>query len=233
MFESARPQPRPAHLSWSYRRIPPGGTLRGFVAGPLVGVHVHWSASSKPCRKKLTGGLLDCPFCSAELRARWLGYLPLFEHTGKRMVVTISETLGDRASALLFGTDVEFYRTNGARDPLRIRHPSDYSRSATPASLSKTGPQDIRRWLVHLWQDRDLAAFFAQQLELQGSQEHNAGSETHLPEPIPPPPSPPTLPFTGSLVDELNRREAADNATRAEAPTENGKPAKPSAKRRK
>jgi hypothetical protein len=179
MFESQRPSPRPEHLRWHYHRIPPGGELRAWIAGRLVGLHVHWSDGSKPCRKKITGGMLKCPMCEAQMRTRWIGYLPVLDHRQRQLVVAVSESIGPGAENLAEWTDVRFVRSAGARDPLRIQVMVGYEASKCPEALKRPGSRDIRPWLIHLWQDGELRAFFQAQVHAEGSSEHNQNSRNN------------------------------------------------------
>ena len=182
MFDSFEPQPRPAHLKWSYKRIPPGGSLNCWVAGPLVGIPVHWADNSKPCRKKLTGGLLTCPYCVSELRLRWLGYQPVWDQRGAQLVVTVSETVGPMCKVLAFGTATCFWRSAGQRDPLKVRVLQPLELGRFPDAWHRSGSQDIRRWLLHLWTDRELAAFFEAAILKEAGQ--SVPSDPQSPQPV-------------------------------------------------
>ena len=170
MFKSKDPSPRPLNLRWSYRKIAPGTDLHAWLAGPYCGVPTHWSKAtgrSHPCRSAITDGLLACSFCQSESKTRWIGYQPLYAEPGAQIVVALSETVaplvkeitGQRGS-LGLGAWVRFFRTAGARDPLRISQQPTKTGSTFPVTLSRRGPQDLWPWLMQLWQDAELASAF-------------------------------------------------------------------------
>lgn len=170
MFSSREPQPRPLNLRWSYRQIKPGTDLHGWVAGPYIGVVTHWSQTtgrSHPCRRLLTEDGLSCSFCVSESKSRWIGYQPLYVEGGAQVVIALSETVAPIMREIIkpggnlgLGAWVRFFRTAGARDPLRIAQQTTKAAAAFPVSLSRRGPQDLWPWLLQLWQDPDLTAAF-------------------------------------------------------------------------
>jgi hypothetical protein len=204
LFESAKPQPRPLHLSWHYQKIPPGGELKGWIAGEMVGVHCHWGGdNSKPCWKKITGNLLRCPRCDAELtreimaqpaKLRWIGYVPLIVYQSlKREVVVVSESVGPRVEALPVGCAVKFVRTQGKRDPLQVHQLESRDTGGSIDALGarpkwigqKLRGEDITEWLLNLWEEPGLKEFFLkkpsaseQESSVRSSNEHKNDSPT-------------------------------------------------------
>jgi hypothetical protein len=185
LFESARPSPRSFDLRWKYRSIPPGTQFRAWTAGPMVGVHVHWSSSSKPCRKRITGGKLPCSLCEAKMKCRWVGYVPVLDHPHLRQYVLIlSETVGNAFSVTGLGQFMEFTRTIGARDPLQFRALLPGGSDAPlriPSTIQNLKPCDITPWLLHLWQDDELSAFLLKQQAPEATPERNGSSQTEVP----------------------------------------------------
>lgn len=179
LFDSAAPQPLPNELRWHYVKIKPGEALYGYVAGKMVGVWVHWLGGSKPCRAKMTQRTLPCPHCTEEgPRLRWLGYLPLWDRSGRRVVVAISNTVGPAVELLVYAQPVRLARTNGARDPLRIETPEPHMDMRLAERLFRDGPHDLTPWLLHLWADRELASWLKARTGVAGSGEHKPDSPT-------------------------------------------------------
>lgn len=179
LFESASPQPLPSELRWHYVKIKPGEAVYGYVAGKMVGVWVHWLGGSKPCRSKMTNKTLPCPHCVDDgPRLRWLGYLPLWDRSGRRVVVVVSNQVGPAVELLVYAQPVRLARTSGARDPLRVETPEPHMDMRLAERLFRDGPHDLTPWLIHLWQDRELASWLKARSGATGTGEHNAGSPT-------------------------------------------------------
>jgi hypothetical protein len=196
VFESKDPSPRPLHKSWHYLKIAPGAMCRGWIAGRMVGVEVHWGGdSSKPCWRAITGGLLPCPRCdpgsllptqTEPKKRRWIGYVPLYAHTGRREVVVVSETVGPRVKDLAIGTPVEFRRSNGARDPLQIRQlrstmlgDAVNDLGPPPKFRSAIAGDDITEWLLELWDEPELTRFLEPRIRASEQERITRDSSIH------------------------------------------------------
>lgn len=164
MLPNERPHVRPANLCWSYRSIPPRGSVTGWLAGPVVWAVTHWLGQSRPCRRWATRGQIDCEHCSEHARrTRWLGYLPLFETRGQQHVYGLADTHAARLDNIAVGTQLTLGRTGGKTDPIWVH-------IATGSDLVKRPPTllerfkvigDLGPWLLQLWKDPVLDRFFA------------------------------------------------------------------------
>jgi hypothetical protein len=236
-FKQHKAAPPPLHLHWSYTQIAPGHSLVGWIAGPVVPVKTHfWAGSSKPCWIELLEGQTFCKYCDPVRgllpnckRARYTGYTPLIDKNGKRCVISVSETIGPAVERLVCGIKVEFLRSDGKRDPLRVRTFSQLEQGTPPVKIPTLSGYDISDWLVRLWADDELTQLILARdsalvasAQDQGKSEHIQSSPTlpPPPPPAPPPPAPPppvparstptTEVYPGGLSAELARRESAD-----------------------
>jgi hypothetical protein len=221
-FKRHKAQPAPAHLHWTYTKISPGTSLFGWIAGPVIAVKTHWFAgASKPCWIELMEGQTFCPYCDSVKglipqckKPRYSGYTPLILRDGRRAVICISETLGPTVEKLHCQTQVEFSRSNGSRDPLRVKLFGSLEQKPCPEKWPSLMGYDISEWLVKLWSDDALAvvlmqreAALASSTEAVDKTEQNKHSPTSVPAPrsstsavIPP----------GGLAAELARRASAE-----------------------
>lgn len=202
LFDSEIASPVPENLRWTRVKIPPGCTHKGWLAGKTVVVTCHWTNDkSQPCYNLITKGKLDCPYCEIPkpLKKRKIGYTPLIGKTGKKEVVIVSEMMCPLINNIVIGQEVEFTRTVGPRDPLRIKLTGFVEAGQAPRKLifgSDDRPMrhghDITPWLLTFWGDRELQTFFDRlqptysvaeaalklQLERKGKIEQNADSPT-------------------------------------------------------
>lgn len=230
-FKRHKAAPAPAHLHWTYTKISPGSSLFGWMAGPVVPVKTHWfSNSSKPCWLELLDGQTFCPYCDPVKglipnckKPRYTGYTPLIARDGRRVVISISETLGPKVETLHCLTQVEFSRSTGSRDPLRVKLFAQLEQKPCPEKIPNLRGYDISEWLVKLWADDALAQLLIQrELALEASSQAADRTEqnNHYPTPVPAPASPPPLAVPpGGFEAELRRRAAADPSPASEALT--------------
>jgi hypothetical protein len=203
LFKRHRAAPPPTHLHWTYTKIPPGGTLFGWIAGPVVAVKTHWfGGSSKPCWIELLEGQSFCPYCDPVKglipnckKPRYTGYTPLITRDGRKAVIAVSETLGPTVEKLHSGTQVDFSRTSGPRDPLRVKLFGQLELKPCPERLPGLMGYDISEWLVKLWADDQLTVLLLQReaalnssASAEGKTEHTQSSPTStVPVPSPAP----------------------------------------------
>jgi hypothetical protein len=158
MFKPARPEPFELNLQWRYVAVPIGTTIRGWVAGPVVGVWTHWRTFTKPCHRCLTDGKLPCSL-GIKCVPRFVAYMPLIEEKRReQIVVMLSRTAALKYELIAHATPVECSRPNVRNNPplvVRACTPDELSASGTK-NVGKREPEDIRPYLLHLWQDKML-----------------------------------------------------------------------------
>lgn len=163
MFDNAPLRTRPAHLRWRVVPVPAGEVVCGWLCGPQVTVDVHWEGgASKPCRHLLTKGKVLCS-CETEPRSvRTIGYVPIYTPEREQLVIIVSATVAEAMADFPFGHPIEFIRSRKSRTPLRVKSSADgrFNKSSTEAFMRNQKPRDIKRYLVHLWQDPLLSAYF-------------------------------------------------------------------------
>lgn len=168
MFASQTPTSRPNHLRWQYTKIERGTAVKGWLAGPVCGVHVHFThEGSKPCRQHLTDGALACRFCVAGIRMSWLGYVPMYDTTLKQVVTGIKESNCEYTLNLPLHTTITARRGSGYRDPVMIREERNSQRM--PISDQRSTAADLRPWLLVLWSDPEITSHFAAHAPLVAS----------------------------------------------------------------
>lgn len=162
MFENAPLRIRPPHLRWRVVPVPAGDYLMGWLAGPQVTVDVHWnSGCSKPCRDLLTKSALLCECLKEPKSIRTIGYVPIITPEREQLVLIVSATVAAAVADFVFGTPLEFHRSKKSRTPLRVKLSANGKFSQQNNLLFKQGqPRDIKPYLLHLWQDEQLANHF-------------------------------------------------------------------------
>jgi len=158
MFQSVQPTDLPLELRWRYVPVEGGETLHAWIVGPPVGVKVHWSDYSKPCRHAITGGKLKCPL-GPNCSPRFICYVPLLEVKRREQIVIIaSKSVFPTVASFAHGSPVEIARPKSKNNPpLRITSVNpDTVGGMSSKNVAKRKPEDIRPYLLHLWQDRIL-----------------------------------------------------------------------------
>ena len=181
MFRSAAPEEggRKA-TSWSVVSLGGGEKVVGWLAGHPVWVWVHYVGASKPCHVRISDNALSrCPYCERRPRVERKGYVPLYDLSGKPIVIVVGENVED-----VFGR-IEVF------DPIKVIKVGpkntgslllkDTGRARYKPSLpGRDQPADIREWLLRLWGDETVKSW--------------AKSQVRDPEPIPEPiPEPPAI----------------------------------------
>jgi hypothetical protein len=136
-------------------KLNPGQRWKGFLAGPIVGVDVHYVGGCKACRKKLTGGALKCICDGAKVETRWAGYVPLWDEYGARFFVVLGERHAENALRVELLHPVVVMKTVARGCPLRI-DPVKWTATPPPLAAHERRPQDLRRWLFKIWKDEEL-----------------------------------------------------------------------------
>jgi hypothetical protein len=164
------PEPVAAHLNWRYEGIVPGGSLKGWIAGPTVGVRTHWNGEcTVPCPNRVSKGVLACERCRSK-EPRWSGYVPLYVYPDLiQRVIIVSRTIGTVITAFAIGTPVQVSRPTAIRHPSRVRsiNPDEIG-GQTTKTVSRRKTQDIRAYLCQcLWKSDHLLKYLAPELPMQ------------------------------------------------------------------
>lgn len=187
MFRSKRPTPLPGHLRWKYIPIRPEESIQCWLIGPLVGTECHHVGPSKPCRRRMSDGALECPLCDEHKPVRWYGYVPILTRDREQRVVIVSSSVEPVIAALGHAAPVSIARPKGSRQALRVRQilPEELGTIAHE-NVRRRKPEDITPWLLHLWRDRVFAAWCGRQL-VPTAKELLAAEGEPAPPPCPPP----------------------------------------------
>jgi hypothetical protein len=164
MFESKKPRKVAAHLRWKYVKVEKGAQFTAWTAGPLVGVPCHWDFACKPCRRELTGDVLACKYCLAQLRQRWIGYVPLYDQHLRQLVCGIGPDLETSVARLELHTPVRVRKGRSPVDPIIVER-ADWTTLGCFAQGRQSEPQDLRPWLLQLWDDPELTAFLSRGID--------------------------------------------------------------------
>ena len=140
-----------------------------YLIGPAWGLWTHHDAKrfTKPCRTKLTNGLLQCGFCKA-IGRKWRCYVPLAEaDTLQPFVIVGGVRLGAEVGRIPCFTPCRVSRNKGVT--ARVRLFAD-TKADTAAQLigrqmaTHSKPLDLWGYLLRLWADRELAEFYGMPL---------------------------------------------------------------------
>lgn len=162
MFKSADPgggKRRPA--SWSHEKLKGGGVVSGWKAGEVVWVWVHYVGRSVPCHHEMTGGDKPCPWCAKRPRVDLVGYLPMYDLSGKPLVVIVQEYSRDILAGIKLHEPVVVRRGKERGDPVCVGADKGRAKYA-PSSPARLDPADIRSWLLRLWKDDVFAGYWSE-----------------------------------------------------------------------
>jgi len=165
MFPSVEFETLPPELRWRCERIEAGGTVSGWIAGPMVGIRGHWDGfRTQPCRAHLTGGAMLCDCQVKPMNNRVVGYVPLLTRDREKLVVIVSAGVAKRVKEIKPGTPVKFGRTLKKKTPLTVELLRDEALGVEDTKRMKhIACHDISSYLLHLWQDEQLTRFFGQE----------------------------------------------------------------------
>lgn len=156
MFKPKKPNVPDRHLRWKYLPVKGGEKYELYVAGPPIGVELHWHQSSKPCRASITDNALSCDLCKIQMNPIWRAYLPCLSPILEQVVILYTIDYHELVSALPLHCPIIARRGTGGRDPVVIR--DNRSRGQPLRFNGPVPPQaDIRVWLLRLWNDKVLS----------------------------------------------------------------------------
>lgn len=144
------------HLDWEFDKDIGRSKDLFVVAGPMYRAPVHWTGKADVgCRTILTEAKLRCGV-QGPCPGKWVGYLPLFRFKDKRrMVAKLSESMLGKGSNLQPGAVLMFHRPEGVKKKLTwVHYPLSKEANDYADLIGRTKCEDIRLWLLKLWQDR-------------------------------------------------------------------------------
>jgi hypothetical protein len=165
MFASKLPTAFREEFHWRTVTIDRAQEVVGVVAGPIVCIDSHYDTvlnCSKPCRRCLTEGALPCTR-GKNCTPREIGYLPVWEKTTQAgLVVLVSRTVCLKHYSLPIHEPIRISRPDAGNNPALRIHPltGEDARQSVFKSLRARPRQDIKPYLLHLWQDRTLCDFY-------------------------------------------------------------------------
>lgn len=141
---------------WTYLAVKNGASYRGFLAGKPVGVWVHYTGGSKPCRKRMTNHKIACPYCADSIQPVWRGYTPIYTGEYVQMFVLISAEYLESVREIAPNAQVSITRGKGSREPVLVQAQT-WRVTPLPPSSSRSWPVDLMPYLLrNVWKDADL-----------------------------------------------------------------------------
>jgi hypothetical protein len=158
MFSSRGPRPKDGLPVWQRIKLEVGKSLLVWCAGKCIGVETHFDKSSKPCRRQITDGALECCYCSVGWGSRWYGYIPCWDEMGLRRLAIIGELFHKQALAVAPPQCLKVTRTTAWGQPYRVEQSAALS-GHPPISEADARPVDFRETLLRVWKDSELSTW--------------------------------------------------------------------------
>lgn len=147
--------------TWSHEKLKGGGVFNGWLAGKTEWVLVHHIGVSKPCYSELSDDALPCPFCKPQCRRDWIGYVPIFDAGGKRLLVIVQDYAETVVDAIPVHAPVRVRRGGEYHDPVCVES-SKWTADKWPAKGRGDQGVDIFAALLVLWNLPVLKAHFGE-----------------------------------------------------------------------
>jgi hypothetical protein len=160
MFCSRGPRRGNGTPYWDWLALALDRPFRAWLAGPIVGVEVHYAHGSRACRRSITDGGMPCAFCESQMPTTWRGYVPLWDESGIRCVTLIGARYLPLAQTIPLLAPVHVTRTKRQGCPIKVEA-HDWTTAFPPVTEAEKGSQDLRAWLLRLWKDKELAKWIA------------------------------------------------------------------------
>jgi hypothetical protein len=107
--------------TWSYQKLAEGEFLKGWKAGPMVCIETHYSGSSFPCSRALSGNKMSCLCQSRKLKIEWQGFVPLWRDDSKPVFVIVRDYVFPEVDTLQTFSPVVFGRPKSRFDSVWVR----------------------------------------------------------------------------------------------------------------
>jgi hypothetical protein len=159
MFEHRKPGSKVDHLVWSVTQPEPGGRLRGWICGEQFGCDTHHVNGTKPCKKVLTNGAMDCQWCATGIRVGYTSWVPWFDELGRKCISLVGREMEGYVSSLILGTAITISKRKAANAPVLITA-TDWFSAPCPFIRRLKCWYDIRPFLMGLWGDKQLVEFY-------------------------------------------------------------------------
>jgi len=165
MFNVGRPDVVRKELHWRTHKIAPGETLSCVAIGPPVCPVCHFLGKrTVPCLRAISEDALPCACDDTAIAKRRVAYLPLISNEGERIVVVVSNNVAYKLGTLPHRTSLRITRTRTPCAPLVVVRANDFSTAGRAIAVAdKMPPQDIREYLLHLWNIDALTRWCASQ----------------------------------------------------------------------
>ena len=208
MFEGQKPAKKDEHLRWTVMKLGWGKKIRGWKAGPNLGIICHFVPTSKPCVKVMTAGGLECRFCDTEFAKGFTGYLPFIDEVGQKTIGLYGADFEEIISEIPYGAEITVRKGDYKAAPI-IYTQKEWCGHPCPWLGRLKVQHDIRPFLMQLWKNQELKEYYGM-----------------LPEKIPVPVTPkpadkkviPDHPFAGKLAERFRQVEPSTNGKHSNPP---------------
>lgn len=160
---SRPPQPTAPELDWRRCKVTAG--LHGpyiLASEPFACATHHPSTRTLPCFTRLPNCTLPCPFCRFELRTTtYVGIIDPKDKKEPRKIVQGGKRTLKSLEGIAPGTVVMIGKGNNERDTLMFKETNQASIAHHVLDIWRVQcPFEIRPFLFHLWQWRELSEHF-------------------------------------------------------------------------
>lgn len=160
MYEARPPRRGGKVLPWDRLKLEGLKLWHGWLAGPPLWLPTHHHNKTLPCRHLLTQGALNCPHQHKEFPPRKRAYVPLWDDTGARMFIVVGDHFEEQLDAAPHLAALAVAKQPAKGLPIKV-WVKDWAKGLPPISRAAQQPQDIRHFLLQLWNDPELKGFFA------------------------------------------------------------------------
>ena len=180
---------------WGHDKVPKGEERTGGLAGDVHCFPCHSSKATKPCLKAIVGKEAPCPGCDANTPVKQLGYVPVYRHDGKPMIVVVQDYSFEYLDKLKLHQFISWGREKGNGEGVWVKK-NDLNRPWTSAIPAKMRPADITEALCKIWRLQEWVGFVRLWV-----------GEAHAPPPPPPPPPPANIVEAVHQAEDKHRDE--------------------------
>jgi hypothetical protein len=160
---SQPPRSLPSALCWRRVKVMPGIHGPYLLAAPPFGCATHHPANrTMPCFTRLPGCTLPCPFCRFAVRqTTYVGLIDPANKKQPRFVIQGGKRTWESLDGIEPGTAVTMGRGKEDRATILFSPTNELAIQAHKRDLWRVQlPLDIRPYLFHLWQWRELSEHF-------------------------------------------------------------------------